>query len=284
MEQHAKGTSMTAAGTLYIVGMPIGNLADLSTRSTAVLGEVDLIAAEDTRRTGRLLSRIGVQTRLIAYHEHNEDASAAGLIERLQAGAKVALVADAGMPLISDPGWRLVSQARAAGIAVVSVPGPSAVIAALSVSGLPTERFCFEGFLPRAAGRRSDRLAVLAAESRTMVFFESVHRLAATLAEMQNCFGAERPAAIARELTKLHESVHSGGLGDLVSQLGNAISIRGEFVILIGGKRSLESAGNEEVSRIYALLAAELTPDRALKLAIEITGRSRNEVYRLTRR
>jgi 16S rRNA (cytidine1402-2'-O)-methyltransferase len=274
----------TAAGTLYVVGTPIGNLADLSARSAEVLAQVDLIAAEDTRHTGRLLSRIGVEKPLISHHEHNESESAPALIDRLKSGASVALVADAGMPLISDPGWRLVSLAANEGIPVVSVPGPSAVTAALSISGLPTDRFCFEGFLPRTGSRRAERLSELAGEPRTMVFFESVHRLGAMLADLADAFGGDRPAAVLRELTKLHESVYRDRLDVLAAKVGDLIPARGEFVIVVGGRKSAALPADDEVSRIYELLVREIPPDRAVKLTVAITGRSRNEVYRLTRR
>lgn len=272
------------AGTLYVVGTPIGNLGDLGTRARDVLGRVDLIAAEDTRRTRGLLSNIGVQSQLFAYHEHNEDTATAVLIEELLSGANVALVCDAGMPLISDPGWRLVRAARAEGIDVRSVPGPCAVSAALSVAGLPTDRYVFEGFLPRRKGPRDARLEALAQESRTLVFFESVHRLKSTLEALERAFGESREAAVARELTKLHEALYNGTLSTLVGAVGTEIPLRGEFVVVVAGASSPVSEDAREVMRVYALLASKVDPDVAVSLCAQITGVSRNAVYSLTRR
>lgn len=273
---------LETAGTLHVVGTPIGNVADLGARAREVLGQVDLIAAEDTRRTGRLLSRIGVQSTLFAYHEHNERDAARDLIERLESGADIALVCDAGMPLISDPGWRLVRAAREHGIDVRTVPGPSAVSAALSVSGLPTDRFVFEGFLPRRKGQRASRLQALAGETRTLVFFESVHRLQETLAAMVESLGPTREAAVARELTKLHESVYRGTLAELAAAAGVAIPLLGEFAIVVAGAEEI-SADASEVGRVYGLLAPKVGADVAVGLCAEITGVSRNDVYSLTR-
>jgi 16S rRNA (cytidine1402-2'-O)-methyltransferase len=272
-----------SAGTLYVVGTPIGNLRDLSPRACEVLGDVQVIAAEDTRRTKGLLSSIGVKTPVLAYHEHNEDERAPELVERLAAGESVALVSDAGRPLISDPGWTLVGQARARGIAVQSIPGPSAVCAALSVAGLATDRYVFEGFLPRRAGLRARRLEQLAAEDRTMVFFESVHRLAETLAAMIERFGAEREAALARELTKLHEQTHAAPLGRLAADLGEIVPLRGEFVVLVAGREQRASAEEAELERVYELLIRDLPAKRAVAVCAEILGVSRNEAYRVLR-
>jgi 16S rRNA (cytidine1402-2'-O)-methyltransferase len=262
------GALSKSSGTLYVVGTPIGNLEDLSPRARELLCAVEIVAAEDTRRTRGLLSSIGAQPIVIAYHEHNEGARAAQLLQRLRAGTDVALVSDAGMPLVSDPGWTLVSAALADGIPVQSVPGPSAALAALGVSGLPTDRFVFEGFLPRRAGQRAEHLRRLRGESRTMVFFESVHRL---------------EAALARELTKLHESVYAGTLESLQRQLGKAIPMLGEFVIVVAGDSAREAPEDEEIRRIFALLSPELGADRAVACTAAITGASRNAVYRLTR-
>jgi 16S rRNA (cytidine1402-2'-O)-methyltransferase len=269
--------------TLYVVGTPIGNLGDLSPRAREVLGSVDLIAAEDTRRTRGLLSRIGLQRPLIALHEHNEEARVPELLERLARRESIALVSDAGTPLISDPGWRLVRAARASGIEVMAVAGPSSVIAAISVCGLPTDRFVFEGFLPRRAGARDERLASLRNERRTMVFFESVHRLPDTLAALIAHFGAEREAALARELTKRHEKVYTGVLGELSRQLSREIPLLGEFVVLVGGSDSEVAASGEEAQRVFGVLCKELAPSKAVALTAEITGLPRNAVYQLTR-
>jgi len=274
------------AGKLLVVGTPIGNVEDLGARAREVLGRVDIIAAEDTRRTGRLLSRIGIKARLFAYHEHNENSVTADLVARLSGGEDIALVSDAGMPLISDPGWRLVRAAREAGIEVLSVPGPCAVSAALSVSGLPTDRYVFEGFLPRRAGQRDARLAALADEPRTLVFFESVHRLDATLTAMARHFGSDREAALARELTKLHEATRQGTLAELAAALGGDIPLLGEFVIVVAGigAGADRTPSTRDVSRIYALLVAEVPADVAVSLCAKITGIRRNVVYSLTRR
>jgi 16S rRNA (cytidine1402-2'-O)-methyltransferase len=276
-------TSTESGGTLYIVATPIGNLDDLSPRAGAVLGAAALIAAEDTRRCSRLLAHLGVERRLLSLHEHNEDARTVEVLAELAAGRDVALVSDAGTPLISDPGLHLVQAAAAAGFAVVGIPGPSAVTAALSVAGLATDRFAFEGFLPRKAAQRRSRLAELAHEPRTQVFFEAVHRIGATLADMAGAFGADRPAAIARELSKLHEQVARGTLAELAAGLGSAIPLKGEFVVIVGGDKAAIGVDDTEISRVYALLAAELPPARAVALTARICGRSRNEVYALTR-
>ena len=276
--------STESAGSLYIVATPIGNLDDLGRRAQSVLGAVDLVAAEDTRRAGRLLQHFGIDRRLVSLHEHNEDSQCEKLLAELKQGANIALISDAGTPLISDPGWRLVALARAAGVAVIPVPGPSAVTAALSVAGLPTDRFVFEGFLPRKPAQRQAHLRSLLGEPRTMVFFESVHRIAPTIRDMAEVFGSERKAAIARELTKLHEQVVTDSLGNLVAALEDGIPERGEFVIVVAGNTEEQTADDQEVGRIYRLLAEALPPGDAVTLCAGITGRSRNDVYKLTRR
>jgi 16S rRNA (cytidine1402-2'-O)-methyltransferase len=269
------------SGKLYVVGTPLGNLADLSPRAREVLATADLIAAEDTRHTRGLLSRIGVESRLIAYHEHNEQERVSELVERLEHGASIALVSDAGTPLISDPGWRLVHAARGAGIDVVPVPGPCAAIAALSVAGLPTDHFVFEGFLPRREGARAERLEVLRGEVRTLVLYEAVHRIRATFAALKSVFGGERRGAIARELTKVHEQVATGTLAELEARLGADIPLLGEFVIVVAGAPAAASPDERAARRTYELLAGELAPAVALRLTSAITGWSRNELYKL---
>jgi 16S rRNA (cytidine1402-2'-O)-methyltransferase len=272
-----------ARGKLYVVGTPIGNLDDLTPRAREVLARADVIAAEDTRRTRGLLSRIGVEARLIAYHEHNERERAADLLERLADGAAVALVSDAGTPLISDPGLRLVQAAREQGIDVVPVPGPSAAIVALCAAGLPTDRFVFEGFLPRTAGARAERLRELRHERRTLVFYEAVHRLAETLAALAEHFGADRQAVLARELTKVHEQIRGGSLTELAAALGAAVPLLGEFVLLVAGDTSETSADTARAQEIYDLLCAELDPAKALQLTASLTGLKRNALYKLLR-
>jgi 16S rRNA (cytidine1402-2'-O)-methyltransferase len=269
-------------GRLYVVGTPIGNVDDLSPRARDVLAKADVIAAEDTRHTRGLLSRIGVESRLIAYHEHNEAERVQALLEQLANGRCVALVSDAGTPLISDPGWRLVNAAQRAGIVVVPIPGPCAAIAALCVAGLPTDHFVFEGFLPRRDSARAERLDSLRREQRTVVLYEAVHRVADTLAALGSAFGADRRAAIARELTKTHEQIVTGTLSELAALLGSSIPLLGEFVIVVAGAEAA-APDEAEAQRVYALLAAELAPDKALKLTAAVTGVSRNVLYRLTR-
>lgn len=269
-------------GKLYIVATPIGNFADLTERAREVLAAAEVIAAEDTRHTRGLLSRIGAESRLIAYHEHNEAERVPELLRRLARGESIALVSDAGTPLISDPGWRLVSAAQAEGITVVPVPGACAAVAALSAAGLPTDRFVFEGFLPRRASARAERLSRLRDEHRTLIFYEAVHRVAATLAAMGEAFGAERRAAVARELTKIHEQIATGSLAELTARLGGDIPLLGEFVIVVAGAAA--TAPDEAAARrVYALLAQELEPAAALRLTSAITGVARNELYRLVR-
>ncbi len=270
-------------GTLYIVATPIGNLEDLSPRVRAVLAKTDVIAAEDTRHTRGLLSSISAESRLIAYHEHNEEQRVPELLTRLESGASVALVSDAGTPLISDPGWRLVRAAQEAGFAVVPVPGPCAAIVALSAAGLPTDRFVFEGFLPRRDGPRDERLAELKRERRTLVLYEAVHRIVATLAALVAAFGDERRAALARELTKVHEQIVVGTLAQLHARLDGDIPLLGEFVIVVAGDSSEVDVDLDAARRIYGVLAAEVEPGTALKLTAAITGVARNELYRLLR-
>ena len=269
-------------GRLYVVGTPIGNVDDLSARARDVLAKADVIAAEDTRHTRGLLSRIGVESKLIAYHEHNETERVPQLLEDLARGKSVALVSDAGTPLISDPGWRLVHAARAAGIAVVPIPGPCAAVAALSVAGLPTDHFVFEGFLPRRDSARAERLESLKHEPRTIVLYEAVHRIAATLSALCDTFGGERRAAIARELTKTHEQVVTSTLAELAASLDSTIPLLGEFVIVVAGATAV-APDDAEARRVYELLVTELAPDKALKLTAAVTGLSRNALYRLTR-
>jgi len=220
-------------GTLYVVGTPIGNLEDLSDRARRVLGSVDAVAAEDTRRTGRLLAGLGVRTRLISFFEGNEARRVPEVVELLREGSDVALVSDGGMPSVSDPGYRLVAACVAEGLPVDVIPGPSAAVTALVVSGLPTDRFTFEGFLPRTGGKRSERLASIAASDHTVVVFESPHRVARTLADLA-ARGVERRVAVARELTKLHQEVIRGTVPEVAAALAGR-SLRGELTLVIEG-------------------------------------------------
>jgi 16S rRNA (cytidine1402-2'-O)-methyltransferase len=222
-------------GVLVLAATPIGRAADAPPRLVAELAGADVIAAEDTRRLGRLAAELGVEVkgRVTSYFDGNEAARTPGLVERLLAGDRVVLVTDAGMPSVSDPGYRLVAAAVEAGVTVTAVPGPSAVLTALAVSGLPVDRFCFEGFLPRKAGERGRRLDALAAEERTLVFFEAPHRTAAALEAMAASFGPERAAAVCRELTKTHEEVRRGPLAELAAWAGEGV--RGEVTIVVSG-------------------------------------------------
>jgi 16S rRNA (cytidine1402-2'-O)-methyltransferase len=268
------------AGRLWVVATPIGNLDDLSARAQETLKRAALIAAEDTRHSAPLLARYGISTRLVALHEHNERDEAERLVARLQGGEDIALISDAGTPLVSDPGFRLVRAARAAGIAVSPVPGACAAIAALSVAGLPSDRFVFEGFLPTKASARRERLAELAAEPRTLVFYESSHRVRECVDDMAAVFGATRPAVLARELTKLFETVIDGDLENLAARIAaDPNQERGEFVLLVGGRPEDEDSRLAEGRRVFALLRDELPPARAAKLAAAITGAARKALY-----
>ncbi|MDI3281107.1 MAG: 16S rRNA (cytidine(1402)-2'-O)-methyltransferase, partial [Bacillota bacterium] len=236
-------------GALYLVGTPIGNLEDITLRALKVLREVDLVAAEDTRRSRQLLSHFGIRTRLVSYHEHNKKTRGPQLLAELRAGRRVALVTDAGMPGISDPGFELVRDAAEAAIPVVAVPGPSAFLLALAASGLPTRRFVFEGFLPRAAAERRRCLERLAAEERTVVFYEAPHRLPATLKDLADLAG-DRPLVVARELTKCFEEIQRGTARELAARLLSR-EPRGEYVLVLGGRaaKGQPGAGEEEKDR-----------------------------------
>ncbi|MBS0229078.1 MAG: 16S rRNA (cytidine(1402)-2'-O)-methyltransferase [Proteobacteria bacterium] len=271
---------MGGTGTLFVVATPIGNLGDISPRALDTLRSVAGICAEDTRRSGQLLSHFGISTPLLALHEHNEDAIAARIVVRLQAGESLALVSDAGTPLVSDPGFRLVQAARAAGVKVSPVPGASALIAALSVAGLPSDRFAFEGFLPAKSNARRERLQALAAETRTLIFYESSHRIEDTLADMVQAFGGQRRAVLARELTKLFETVLDGTLAQLQARVEvDADQRKGEFVLLVHGAEDDADARIIEGRRLYAKLSQHLPPSTAAKLAAELSGAPRKALY-----
>ena len=268
------------SGTLSVVATPIGNLGDLSPRALEALRAADAVCAEDTRRTRQLLTHFGLDRPLVALHEHNEAQQADALVARLLAGEALALVSDAGTPLVSDPGFRLVRAARAAGVRVSPLPGPCAFVAALSVAGLPSDRFVFEGFLPAKAGARRERLAQLAGEPRTLAFYESAHRIEEALADMAVAFGDDRPAVLARELTKLFETVLDGTLGALRSRVAaDPDQRRGEFVVLVQGVGEDADARVAEGRRLYAKLSAHLPPSTAAKLAAELSGAPRKALY-----
>jgi len=271
---------MSAVPTLYVVATPIGNLADLTPRAQDVLRSVAAICAEDTRRSGQLLAHFGIQQPLVALHDHNEEVLAQRIVARLQAGESLALVSDAGTPLVSDPGYRLVRAARAAGIRVSPVPGACAAIAALSVAGLPSDRFTFEGFLPAKSSARRERMGRLASETRTLVFYESSHRIAESLADMRSVFGDDRIAVIARELTKMFETVLDGTLAELHAQVeADDNQRKGEFVVMVQGAGDDEEAQLIEGRRLYAKLSEHLPPSTAAKLAAEISGAPRKALY-----
>jgi 16S rRNA (cytidine1402-2'-O)-methyltransferase len=270
----------TKAGTLYVVATPIGNLGDLTTRAREVLAAVDAICAEDTRHTRQLLGAVGIERPLLALHDHNEAEIAWKLVERLQSGECLALVSDAGTPLVSDPGYRLVREVRAAGLSVSPIPGACAAIAALSVAGIPSDRFCFEGFLPAKGSGRRERLAGLAKETRTLVFYESSHRIEEALADFVAAFGGEREAVLARELTKLFETV----LGDTLAGIAAKVAAddnqrKGEFVIVVRGCEDDTAARLIEGQRLYAKLAEHLKPSVAAKLAADLSGAPRKSLY-----
>ena len=220
-------------GRLFVVATPIGNLGDATPRSIEILKSVDVIAAEDTRHTRKLLAHFGVSTRLLAYHDHNEERVSRDVVERIERGEDVALVSDAGTPLVADPGYRVVSACAERGLEVVAIPGPCAVVAALSIAGLPPHPFYFAGYLPRKSGQRRSRLATLAELPCTVVYYESPHRIASTLADMRDVLG-DRRAVVARELTKVHEEVLRGTLAEL-SSLADSRNLRGEIVIVVAG-------------------------------------------------
>lgn len=270
-------------GALYVVATPIGNLDDMSPRAIEVLSGVDQIAAEDTRHSKPLLLHFGINTPCQAVHEHNERIIAGKLVKRLEDGESVALISDAGTPLISDPGYHLVSAVQHAGYRIIPVPGPSAMIAALSVSGLPSDRFIFEGFLPAKSAARQRHLETLAGEPRTLIFYEAPHRILETIRDMVVVFGNGRRAVIARELTKLFETVYGGTLEhllDWVEQDEN--QQKGEIVLLVhGADRAAEDVDMEEYRRILQILLEEMSLKQAVKLAVAITGIKKNLLYDL---
>jgi len=275
-----------ARGRLLVVATPIGNLNDLSPRAREALREASLIAAEDTRHTAGLLQSIGVSKPMLSLHAHNEEARLPELLTRLQSGEVIALVSDAGTPLLSDPGYRLVSSAARAGIEVGVIPGPSAITAALAVAGLPTARFCFEGFLPARSRERRTALARLATESRTLVLFEAPHRIVETLADLVEEFGGDRAAVVARELTKAHETIYRGTLAEIAAlAAGEPNFQRGELTLVIQGvEEKADSVDRQLLRRAVDLLAKELPPARVAAIAAQLTGATRNEAYALVTR
>lgn len=267
------------SGKLYIVATPIGNLGDISPRAIETLQSVALIAAEDTRHSGRLLSHLQIDTPMLAVHDHNERDRAPPMIEQLSAGKDIALISDAGTPLISDPGFRLVRAARDARIEVVAIPGPSALIAALSIAGIATDRFCFEGFLPNRQKARRDTLTKLADEHRTMVFYESSHRLRDCLQDLADAFGRSRRVAIAKELTKRFERVVDGTIANVIAAFeSNPNWIAGEFVIVVAGNLDRDAPSLDGLTLARAL-AQEIPPAQAAKVAAKLSGTPRKVLY-----
>lgn len=273
-------------GRLRVVATPIGNMGDVSARARQALEGADTIVAEDTRHTLALLAALGISRPLISLHAHNETQRVPSILARLNAGETIALVSDAGTPLLSDPGYELVRAAAESGIPIEPIPGPSAITTALAAAGLPVSRFCFEGFLPAKDRERRAHLARLAAEPRTLVFFEAPHRIASTLADLAAEFGATRRAAVARELTKTHETIYRGSLKELAEQaLREENFRRGEITLIVQGAPAESRAVDAALlRRAVDLLARELSPSRAAAIASQLTGVSRSEAYELITR
>jgi 16S rRNA (cytidine1402-2'-O)-methyltransferase len=283
------GAGLPAVGKLYVVATPIGNLGDLSVRARETLASCALIAAEDTRHTGILLKHFDVGTPQVSLHDHNEETRALEIIAHLREGKSVALVSDAGTPAISDPGFELVRAAAAAGIEIIAIPGPCAAIAALSIGALPTDRFCFEGFLPARGAARRQRLKSLEQEPRTLVIYESPHRVRDTLEDCMTAFGESRAATVVREATKLHETTYRGSLLELLSKSQSDKDFaRGEIVLLIGGMPQSPASGDADtegeakaqLDKVLAALLTELPLKQAARLAAQITGARDNEAYK----
>lgn len=281
MSASESAASGPKSGTLHVVATPIGNLADLSARAREVLGRVALILAEDTRHTAQLLAACGIATPLVSAHEHNETERVPALLARLRAGEDVALVSDAGTPLVSDPGFRVVGAVAEAGFEVRAVPGACAAIAALSIAGLPSDRFHFEGFLPAKAGARRERLAALAAAAQTLIFYEAPHRLRESLEEMAAALGATRRAVVARELTKMFETVYRGTLAELARRAADDENMqRGEIVILVEGGVAV-GPDAQELRRVLGILLEQLPVRQAADLGAQLTRTAPNAAYKL---
>ncbi|WP_041340260.1 16S rRNA (cytidine(1402)-2'-O)-methyltransferase [Marinobacter similis] len=277
------GKKEQAQGVLYIVATPIGNLDDLSSRAVSVLNGVDVVAAEDTRHSGRLLQHLGLHKRLIALHDHNERDRAGSLLQELEAGRSVALISDAGTPLISDPGYVLVREARSRGLKVSPIPGACALVAALSAAGLPTDRFLFVGFLPAKRSGRRAALEQQVRETATLVFYESPHRILDAVSDIAAVFGEEREIVLGRELTKTFETFYSGSVAEVLATLeADPHGTKGEFVVMIHGAEPVTSdddAGALDVDRLLKLLLPELPVKKVAKLVAELSGRPKNELY-----
>jgi len=280
-QQNVRSTQDAIYGALYIVATPIGNLGDMVPRAIETLQTVKLIAAEDTRHSAHLLNHFGIKTPCIAYHDHSDDSRIEQIVTRLQSGDSVALISDAGTPLVSDPGYRLVKSVRAKGIRVIPIPGASALIAALSASGLASDRFAFEGFLPAKHQARLAQLQRLEQETRTLIFYEAPHRILETLQDMQTVFGAERQAVIAREITKTFETIHGDQLANLVSWVeADTNQQRGEIVLILEGNNKTASTEiDAEQIRIMKILLEDLPVKQAAAIGAQITGLKKNFLY-----
>jgi len=267
-------------GLLYIVATPIGNLQDISFRAIDILAEVDEIAVEDTRHSKKLLRHYNINTKCISLHEHNERQITVDLIKKLKNGSSIALITDAGTPLMSDPGYFLVKMANNEGIDVRTIPGPCALIAALSISGLSTDRFCFEGFLPAKSSARTQRLQALVGETRTLIFYESPHRIIAMLEDFQKIFGLNRNIVLTKELTKIHETVKSGGVVILLDWLrADPARQKGEMVVLVEGAEPDQLADNDDANRLLKILLKELPLKQAVKMSAQFLDTNKNELY-----
>ncbi|WGE35363.1 16S rRNA (cytidine(1402)-2'-O)-methyltransferase [Actinobacillus genomosp. 1] len=268
-------------GTLYIVATPIGNLGDITQRALDTFAQVDLIAAEDTRHSGLLLSHYGIKKPFFALHDHNEQQKAAVLVEKLQQGLNIALISDAGTPLINDPGFHLVRHCRQAGIKVVPLPGACAAITALCASGIASDRFCFEGFLPAKTKSRCDKLAEVADEPRTLIFYESTHRILDTLEDMQKMLGADRYVVMAREMTKTWETIYGDTLENLIAWLNEESNrIKGEIVLVVEGKpEQADEAFSAQAVKLLGLLCQELPLKKAAAIVAETFGYKKNALY-----
>lgn len=270
----------TSPGVLFVVATPIGNREDLSRRAERILAEVDCIFCEDTRHSGRLLNELGISTPRFSLHEHNERARVDSVLERVQRGESCALISDAGTPLINDPGFVLVRALREAGVRVVPVPGASAIVAALSAAGLPTDRFSYEGFLPAKGGARRERLQSLASDPRTLVFYEAPHRLKEMLADAAAILGELRKGCVAREITKLHEEFRNGSLAELCEwSTSDPNAARGEIVVMIAGADNSSAAHVLDADILLRALLEELPASKAAKVAAKLTGEKRQPLY-----
>lgn len=267
-------------GSLFLVATPIGNLADITQRAIETLRDVDLVAAEDTRHSRRLINHLGIKCRMLAYHEHNEDQQAVQLIERLRQGESIALISDAGTPLMSDPGYRLVKMAHEQGVRVIPIPGACAAVAAMSASGLASDRFCFEGFPPAKQGARQRVFQALQYEARSMIFYVSCHRIQNTLLDMMEIFGQDREATLAREITKQYETIRKANLGTLHDWVvADEMQQKGEFVVVVAGVEVVPSSDEKETDNLLGVLIEELPLKQAAKIAAKISGKNRNQLY-----